>query len=280
MTGKKSLNWIKILLWVLLVLIVAAILLFAVYWMIATSFKPNSEVFKYPPSLFPLKPTLDAYKTILRDIKFVHYFGNSYFIAGMASLISIIIGSLAGYGFSRFKMIGGNTLLMSVLLLMMFPRVVLIIPYFNIMNSLKLYDTYTALIIINASFTLPFSIWMLKGYFDSIPQDMEEAAMVDGCSRLQAAYMISFRLAMPGVVATAVYAFLEAWNEYLFGLILTKSYLRSPITVGIGQFFGQFTMNWNVIMAMSVMASLPLMIIFIFLQRYLISGMTAGAIKQ
>ena len=104
--------------------------------------------------------------------------------------------------------------------------------------------------------------------------------MVDGCTRLQAVRRISVVLALPGVVATAVYAFLETWNEYLFGLLLTKSYLRSPITVGIGQFFGQFTMNWNVIMAISVIASIPLMVVFIFLQRYLIAGMTAGALKQ
>jgi multiple sugar transport system permease protein len=266
--------------WFLLTSLCVVVLLFPVYWMIVTSLKPNVEVFKNPPTLLPKAPTLEAYRLVLSDKEYLRYFGNSYLVASMVSLLTVMLGGLAGYGFSRFRMKGGTVLLLSVLLLMLFPRVVLIVPFFSIFASLRLYNTYIALIVANTSFALPFSIWMLKGYFDSVPPSMEEAAMVDGCTRLQAVQKISLVMALPGVVATAVYAFLETWNEYLFGLLLTKSYLRSPITVGIGQFFGQFTMNWNVIMAISVMASVPLIIVFIFLQRYLIAGMTAGALKQ
>ena len=266
--------------WFLLSMLAVVILLFPIYWMLTTSLKPNAEVFKYPPTFLPRQPTLEAYGRVLGDKEYIRYYGNSYLVATMVSLVTVVLGGLAGYGFSRFRMKGGKALLMSVLLLTLFPRVVLIVPFFSIFASLHLYNTYVALVMANTSFTLPFSIWMLKGYFDSIPASMEESAMVDGCTRLQAVRRISVVLALPGVVATAVYAFLETWNEYLFGLLLTKSYLRSPITVGIGQFFGQFTMNWNVIMAISVIASIPLMVVFIFLQRYLIAGMTAGALKQ
>jgi multiple sugar transport system permease protein len=274
----KSSNISQVLL-VLIVFIITLIFLFPVFWIFLTSLKPNIEIFKLPPNIFPKNPTLEAYIEILGNKNWLLHFRNSYFISFATAWICVVFATLAGYGFSRYKIRGSAYLLVTTLALQLFPGISKLIPYFDLFSRIGLYDTLTALIITNVTFTLPFTIWMMKSYIDSIPRDLEEAAMVDGATRLKALYMVVVPLIGPGVIAISVQSFLWAWNEYMFGLVLTRGPETAPVTVGIGSFFGQFVTNWNSIMAVAVLSSMPLLILFIFLQRYLIAGLTSGAVK-
>ncbi len=207
------------------------------------------------------------------------FFRNGYIIAGLTTVLCVTLGSLAAYGFSRFRIRGGRFILLAILALQMLPGVALIIPYFNMAQSLHLYNTYTALVLADSSFILPITIWLLKGYLDSIPVDLEEAAMVDGCTRPKALYRVVLPLALPGLIATGTMAFLGAWNEFLFAIVMSSGPNVAPLTVGIAEFFGQFGRDWSRIMALNTLGSLPLMVIFIFLQRWVVQGMTSGAVK-
>jgi multiple sugar transport system permease protein len=260
--------------------IMVALLLFPILWITFAAFKKDIELFSSPPPLLPREPTLEPFKYLLSQPRYLKMLGNSYLIASAVTVICVIVAFLAAYGFSRYKLKGGGSLLVLTLFSQMFPQVSLIIPYYNILNTLGLYDTRLGLILADASFILPFCIWMFKGYLDSIPFDLEEAAMVDGASRLAALFRIVLPITLPGAVATGIYAFLGAWNEYTFAVVLTKTEVAAPVTVGIGEFFGLFTVKWSQMSALALLASLPLMLIFVFLQRYLVEGMTAGAVKE
>ena len=275
----KVSNLVREILFFILVIIISFIILLPVFWMVITSFKPVVEIFSKPPHWVPKAPTLEAYRDILSKVKYIKYFINSYFISGVVVLVTLVLASLAAYGFSRMKIAGKQAILFGTLVLMMFPGVVLLIPYFELANYFNLLNTYTILILVDISFVLPFCIWMLNSYMDSIPVELEEAAFVDGCNRFSAFWRIILPLMRPGLVAVGTWAFLGAWNEFMFASILTTGPDKAPITVGIAEFFGQFSMNWNAIMAVGTLASLPIMLIFIFLQRYIIQGMTAGSGK-
>ncbi|HUX52182.1 MAG TPA: carbohydrate ABC transporter permease [Spirochaetia bacterium] len=260
-------------------LILTVVLLFPVFWMVSTSLKPIMGIFSVPPHLIPQHFSLSGYRTILNDSRWLHYFYNSYFIACSVTLLCLVVGTLAAYGFSRMKIGAKGPLLYATLVMQMFPGVVLIVPYFELAKTLHLFNTYGVLIMADTSFVLPFTIWMLKSYLDSVPTEIESAAMIDGCSRLQAITRVVVPLMAPSFVAVGTWAFLGAWNEYMFAVTLTTGWQRAPATVGLGEFFGEFGINWNSVMATGTLSSIPLMIIFIFLQRYLVRGMTVGAVK-
>ena len=263
-----------------ILLFLVGILLLPVLWMTMAAFKKDIELFATPPPLLPPHPTLDAIKYLFGEPRYLSMLANSYIIAFSVALLCVFLAFLAGYGFSRYHLRGGSLLLLFTLFSQMFPPISLIIPYYNILNAFGLYDTHLGLIVADASFILPFCIWMFKGYLNSIPTDLEEAAMVDGASRLVALWRVVLPLTLPGFVATAIYAFLGAWNEYTFAVILTRTEVAQPVTVGIGEFFGLFTVKWSQMSALALIASLPLMIVFVFLQRYLVEGMTAGAVRE
>jgi ABC-type glycerol-3-phosphate transport system permease component len=167
-----------------------------------------------------------------------------------------------------------------LLVTQMFPSIMLLIPYFTVMKTLGLINTYAGLILCYISFTIPFCTWMMMGYFQSIPKELDAAATIDGCGRFRIFWQIVLPLALPGLVATAMYAFLVGWNEYMFALILTTSEPMKTLAVGIGQLIGQYRIAWNDLMAVSLVASIPVTILFLLLQKHLISGLTAGAVKQ
>ena len=166
-----------------------------------------------------------------------------------------------------------------ILMTQMFPGILLVIPYFSLMGAAGLLNTYPALVIAYTSFSLPFCTWMLKGFFDSIPPELDEAAMIDGCSRTSAFLRVILPLSAPGLVATAIFSFLVAWNEFLFAVVLTSTPGMYLVTVGIASNIGQFRIQWNDLMAASVLATLPTIILYAFLERYLVQGLTAGAVK-
>lgn len=262
-----------------LVAVITLLILFPAVFAVFTSFKPIREIFTYPPSILPHSWTVKPYISIFSQEKYLHYFFNGYFISISSTFLCVILGALAGYGFSRFKLPAKHLLMLGILAMQMFPGAVLMVPYFNLSRKLGLYNTYLVLVMIDTTFSLPLVIWLLKSYFDSIPVAIEEAALIDGCSPVKVLLLIVMPLARAGIIATGVLAFIRAWNEFLFALILTKGPERAPISVGLAELFGQYSIEWNGIMAITTLAVLPLLVVFIFVQRYVIAGITSGAIK-
>lgn len=261
------------------VLVCLFFVLFPIVWMAMASFRPTTETLGSPPVWIPQEITFVAYGELFEDRQEIGYFINTYVIAFGTAFLCIVLGSLCAYGFSRFRLRGAQFFLLAILALQMIPYVAFIIPFFNISQALGIHDTYWALIIANTAFTLPIAIWLLKGFFDSIPAALEESAMIDGCTRLQALWYVVVPLSLPGVVGTAVFAFLWAWNEFLLAVVLTAGPEVAPLTIRISQFFTQFGRDWTGVMALNVVASVPLLVAFIFVQRWVIQGLTAGAVK-
>ncbi len=261
------------------ILLVTLLVLFPVVFALFTSFKPNAEIFTYPPTFLPHKWTVVPYIQVLSQNRYLRYFLNGYLISTSSTLLCLLFGAFAGYGFSRYKLPAKRALMLGILALQMFPGAVLMVPYFNMARALGIYDTYIALILVDTIFPLALVIWLLKSYFDSIPFSIEEAAMIDGCSRTRTLISIVAPLARAGFIGTGVFAFIRAWNEFMFALILTGGPRRAPVTVGLAELFGQYTINWNGVMALTIMATFPLLIAFILAQRYIIQGITSGAVK-
>lgn len=257
----------------------AIFILTPVVWMINAALRPIKEVLTYPPQLDPSQLTLEYMAGLLDNELYRGYFTNSVILALSTLAITIVLGLLAAYGFSRFNMGGGRIMLLGIMALLMLPTVTLIVPYFRLAHAVGLYDSLLGLIVVNTAFILPISIWLLKGYMDAIPIDLEEAAMIDGCTRLQAMWKILVPLTVPGIISTGTFAFIFAWNEFLLAVTLTDTPDAQPLTIGLAAFFGQFVRDWNSIMALSTLTSLPLMIIFVVFQRWVVQGMTSGAVK-
>ncbi|MFB3817211.1 MAG: carbohydrate ABC transporter permease [Candidatus Methylomirabilales bacterium] len=258
----------------------AVVMMFPVAWMLTVSVRPNVEVMQIPPQWVPTVFTLEPYLQVLTSARYLTTFRNSYFIALAVTAFSLVVGALAAYALARFRFRGQRSVIMFLIVTQMFPLVLLIIPYFQIVVRLGLYDTLTALIVVYTTFTLPFCILMLRSYFAAIPKEMEEAAMVDGCSRLGAIARTLLPMSFPALVGAGLYTFLLAWNEFLFAVVLIESWEKRVITMAIYSLLAEFVTEWNMMMAFSVLASAPLVIAFIFLQRYVVAGMTAGAIKS
>lgn len=256
------------------------IMMFPVAWMLTVSVRPNLEVMGFPPKWIPTVFTLEPYLKVLSSPRYLTTFANSYFIAGVVTAFSLFVGALAAYALARFRFRGQRAVIMFLITTQMFPLVLLCLPYFRVVVQLGLYDTLTALIVVYTTFTLPFCTLMLRSYFAQIPKEMEEAAMVDGCSRLGAILRTLIPMSFPALVGAGLYTFLLAWNEFLFAVVLIESWGKRVITIAIYSLLAEFVTEWNMMMAFSVLASAPLVIAFIFLQRYVVQGMTAGAIKS
>lgn len=254
--------------------------LFPFLWMLSTSFKTLEETFVTPPVWIPRHPTLQSYRLIWTEYSFPVYFRNSLIVTAVSTVIAVFLGSLSGYGVSRFSFKGKTFFLYFLLLTQMLPSVLLVIPYFQTMKALKLVNTLSGLIITYLSFALPFCSWMMRGFFESIPKELDEAAMIDGASRITVLFRVVWPLSLPGVAATAIFAFILGWNEYLFALTLARSEKVKTIAVGIGSMIGQYKVAWNDMMAVAVVATVPVLGAFVFLQRYLVQGLTAGAVKE
>lgn len=249
-------------------------------WMLSTSFKTREDMFSKIPVLLPTMPTLANYEYVFTKTLAGRFFLNSLLIAGATTILGILLTTLAAYSISRFHFRGRKMLATWLISGQMLPGVVTLIPLFVILTSLGLVNNYLGLIAVNLVGAIPFCTWMLKGYFDTVPIDLEEAAMIDGCSRLQAIRRVFLPVAAPGVAAVALFTFSTAWQEFMFALTLMKDPNLYPLSVGINFFVGiQGTVLWGNIMAMAVLIIVPSLIFFLFLQRYLVSGLTAGAVK-
>jgi ABC-type glycerol-3-phosphate transport system permease component len=260
---------------------VVAIFLFPIIWMAVASLKPSSELFDIDRfSFFPKKFVSENYVRVLTKSRVPAYFLNSSIVALSATGISVVVASLGGYAISRFRTLDMRILGLSCLASQTIPGMMLVVPLFLFFKKLQLINTYQGLILAHTTFSLPFSIWMLRSYFDSIPAELEEAAMIDGCSRFGIFWRIVFPLCAPGVVAVAIFSFMVSWNEFLFALVLTQGERMRTLPIGIQNFITQFQYEWGSLLASGSVATFPILILFLLLQKYLVQGLTAGAIKE
>lgn len=266
-----------ILLTLLVILILWAVLPF--FWMVSTSFKTTEETYTVPLVWIPRYPTIKNFLYVVKRAPFLTYFRNSVVVAVSTTVIAIILASLAGYSFSRFKFLGGHSLLLIFLITQMFPGALLIIPLFQIIKALKLLNTLYALVLSYITFSLPLCTWLMKGFFDQIPQELEEAAMIDGCSRVSAMVRVIFPLALPGVMAASIFSFIGAWDEFIFALIFTSTDKARTLPIGLQRFITSYEIYWNHLGAASVLTTIPVVILFLFIQRHMVKGLTAGSVK-
>jgi len=252
---------------------------FPVLWMFASSFKSNTEIFAYPPRLISESFSLAAYRAVLTDPQQLRFFFNSYLVSILVTIFTLVVGILGGYSFSRYDFKFKNYLNVIIIGVQAVPPITLMIPYFGLIVALKLYNTYWALILTYMVFTLPYAIIMMTGYFNTLPRDLDEAVMIDGGSTLVALWKVLVPISLPGIVSVGVYTFMLAWNEFLFALTLTRTNDMRTVPVGIQLLMGQHSYEWNQMMAMSVLGSLPVLILFLIFQRYFIAGMSAGSVK-
>jgi ABC-type glycerol-3-phosphate transport system permease component len=255
----------------------AAATLFPILWMLMISLKSQREALALPPDLW-FSPTLDAYSAVWSRAGFVPALFNSLIVSTATLLICLAVGLLAAYGLSRYRFKGANLILFTALATRIFPPIALVIPYYLNMQWLGLQDSKIALIMAYVAMNTPLAIWMLKGYFDAIPPDLENCAMVDGASRWQAVTRVTVPLIAPGIAATSVFIFVGAWNEFLFAITLTSKSARTLPTI-IAEFIGDTGIEWPQIMAASTIALAPVLIATFALQRHIAAGMTAGAMK-
>jgi ABC-type glycerol-3-phosphate transport system permease component len=279
MTASPRALWGRALAYLLLS-VAAVVVLIPVLWMVSTAFKNDTELFSSPPRWVPDQPTFAAFIRVWSDYPFTQYFGNSIIVVGASTLIALAFSALAGYGLSRFEFRGKGSFLTFLLMTQMFPSIMLLIPFYRIIQTLGLINTLSALVITYVSFTVPFCSWLMYGYFKSIPKELDEAAALDGLGRLRTFAQVVLPLTLPGMAATAIYSFITGWNEYVFALVLTQTDDVKTVPVGIGQLIGQYRILWNDLMVASLYAVVPLVLVFIFLQRYLIRSLTAGAVKS
>ena len=249
-------------------------------WVITTSVRPISEMTSTPPIVFPRSLTFQAYVEMWEAGPFVKYFMNSFIISLSTAAIALGFSICAAYAFARFRFKGSTFLLMLVVMSQMLPGSSILIPLFQVIRTLKLLDTHPGMILIYTGFAIPFCTWLLNGYFRAIPEELEQAALIDGCSRLAVLYRIILPLAAPAVIAVGTFAFLLSWNEFLFAFVFTKS---RALTIPVGlrsAFLGEYVNKYDQLFAASLIFSLPPIAIFVSLQRYFVQGLTAGAVKE
>jgi multiple sugar transport system permease protein len=277
MSSVRLLRYLSRFLIYFLVILAVILSLAPLVYLFITSFKEPNLTFNLPP-VWIFTPTLQNYREVLAGGQFEKYFVNSLVVALSTTSIALFLGGLAAYGFSRFRFRGAFWLRMSALIPQMLPPITIIVPLYVLFNGLKLLDTRWALIISYLTFTIPLALWMMIGFFDDVPIELEEAAMIDGCTRLGALIRVSLPLVAPGLAATAILAFLYCWNEFLYAVILTGREARTlPVT--ITSFMTNKAILWGRIAASGSMVLVPVLVFALLAQRYLVRGLSRGAIK-
>lgn len=255
--------------------------LFPFYWMIVTSFMKESAIYSLPPTIIPTDLTLAHYKSVFspETFPFVTYFKNSLIISLITGVMSVLVAIFGAYSFARLKYRGRGLFSRGVLLVYMFSGILLVVPLFQIIVWLGLVDKPSSLIITYLVQTLPVSLYMLGNYFRSVPPEIEEAAMMDGYSRLEVIFRITLPLSAPAIVAVFIYTFMIAWNEYLFASIFLRTQSNFTLPIGLDALSTGFHQVWGQIMAASLLTSLPIIILFIYLEKYMVEGLTFGSVE-
>jgi multiple sugar transport system permease protein len=255
---------------------VLAFFLFPILWIMATAFKSGGEFLASPPVWIPRTPNLESFRHAI-SVGGLNALGSTLIIALSTTALSLIVGSLAGYGMARYR-VGGDNLPFFVLSTRFMPAVAVIFPFLLVFRSLKWMDTYQALILLNLTFNLPYAVWMMRSFFLEVPREIEESALVDGTSPFGAFWKVAMPLVAPGLIATGVFCFIFSWSEFFFALSLSHTKVV-PLSVFLPNFFGKMMVQWGAVGAMSIMAMLPLFVMSLFVQRYLVRGLTMGAVK-
>jgi len=254
-------------------------------WMLLTSVKTQFAAMQYPPQWWPAEPTLQNYVKLLDPTnkvghEFLLYFWNSLYVSTLTTILGVVVAVPAAYAFSRFRFPGRTFLFFSVLLRNMFPAVVFLMPLFLLMRWLGLVGSHGSLILTYLTFGLPLSIWLLKGFYDNIPIQLEQAARIDGATRFQAFILIVMPLSTPGIIATSIFSFIGAWNEYVYAATFINTKERMTLPVGIQSFFAEFATDWPGLMAATFLMSVPVVVLFLVLQKYFVKALTEGAVKH
>ncbi|WP_201285487.1 ABC transporter permease subunit [Chelativorans xinjiangense] len=258
----------------------SAVLLFPLYWMLVTALSPRTRLREFPPRLWPEEPQWDVFHDLLATQPFGRWMWNTSLVALSTMILSLSVSVLAAYALSRHKLRGGQSLGLFILTAKMLPATLMVIPFFVIFRSVGLVGSLWSVVLAQSTLIVPFATWMLKGYFDTIPDELEQAALVDGCSPLGTIWRIVLPVAAPGLAATALYAFVLSWSDFLYArTFLTTSQSKWTLNLGIATLKGEFITDWNVIMAGSLMAAAPIIVVYLFLERFLVGGLTAGAQK-
>ncbi len=276
--SKKQRIFKQIFLYLLLSLI-TFVLIFPFLWMVSTSLKPIQDIFTAEPVWIPTRPTSSHYIELATKTGFFRYFLNSLIVSAATTVVTLLVSTFFAYGVSRFKFRGRKMILRLLLVSQMFPLVLLIIPIFTIFIKLQIVNTYLSLIIAYCTFSVPFATWMLKAYFDDFPLELEESAMIDGCSPIGALMRVVMPLSAPSIAAVGLYSFVLSWQEFMFALTLTRTDTMRTLPVGINMMIGYREVLWGQLMAGTTIVTIPVVILFVYFQKYLIAGMTMGAVK-
>jgi N,N'-diacetylchitobiose transport system permease protein len=271
MTRRRAVSWVCI-------VVICVVSLFPFYWMVLTSLKPDTDIFTSSPKFYTTAPTLSRYGS-LWSTGYPRQFLNSLIVAVATTVVGTFIAAAAGYALARYRLRFRKQLLITLLMVQMIPQIVLVIPLFILMKAAGLLNNYLGLVLCYLPLTLSLSIWMLRSFFLNIPAEMEEAAMVDGATRVRALWHVVLPLAWPGLSASAIYAFITCWNELMFALTIMQESSMQTLPVALNAYFATYYNEWGGVMAASVIFSLPLIAFFLLVQRRLVQGMVVGAIK-
>lgn len=253
--------------------------IFPLVWLLVSAFKSSGEMLANPTTILPKEWTLENFKTVLFTLKFTVNIKNSLIIALATTLIATTISALAAYGIIRFFPRLGNIMTKILITTYMFPSIMLVIPYAVVMRNLQLTNTRTGLVLVYMSFSVPYAVWMLVGFFKTVPIGIEEAARIDGANRFQVFTRVVLPLVRPGIVSTAIYVFINAWNEFLYAMLLVSSSQKTTLSVAVKTLEGADILNWGSMMAASALVVLPSIIFFVLIQNKLAGGLTDGAVK-
>lgn len=261
------------------VILLCMIVFLPLYWILINSFKITPELTSPRPTLFPRSFTLEHYRNLFTQVNFMRYLGNSLWVAVASTVVTVILGALGGYSLFRCRYPGRKAISSNLLLVYVFPRILLVIPLFVIFARIGLIDTLTALIILNVTTNAPLSVWTLRAFFTAVPLELEDAALVDGANRLQVLFRVFFPVVAPGIGSLALSSFLLSWTEYLYASTFIMSTELKTIPVGMSLFLDQYFIDWGMLMASSVVVAIPPVILFAFIGRYYVKGLSAGAVK-
>ncbi len=263
----------------LLLMVIGLFVFFPVFWMMSVSLRPNGEVFGNPLRILPATPTLEAYQKVLADPDILTYFLNSYLNGMVVTAISIALGIMAGYALSRYSFPGKSLLNGAIIATQTIPQVTLVIPFFILMVEYGLYDTRTGLVLAYISFALPYTIVMMVGHFNAISPELDDAARIDGASEWRTLWQIIVPVARPGIMSAVIYTFILAWNEFIFATTLLRSDELKTFPIGIALLKGEASFEWNMMMAMALLGSVPVILVYLAGQRQFIAGLASGGVK-
>ncbi|MGO9409889.1 MAG: carbohydrate ABC transporter permease [Spirochaetia bacterium] len=262
-------------------IVIFVVAMFPLYWMVVTSLKKEIEIFQVPPTLLPHVLNTDSYFAQLQhgDFNMFRSFKNSFVISSCAMLLALVLAIPASYGIARFTFKGKRAFILGFLVTQMLPVSVLLTPMFIIFKNVHLLNTQLSAILSDVTIGVPFSVLILMGYFASMPKELEDASCIDGCNRFSAFLRIFLPIASPGVIVCAVFSFLYGWGDLAYGMTFLQDQAMRPITAGIFNFMGQYGTKWSYLSAFAVVTIVPVIFIFVFMQKYIISGLTSGAVK-